>query len=267
MVSVVASRHALGRYAWLVLSPLPMSSTSRTSPSEYEKVNAGYVSWASNCTFLFTCDASGSATLGNIQMVQLLPLFKSPYQRTSQILCGLSMFPYVVLDEEGTKAVFTSYRDGRSVLDLIDVKTAVKQEIESPYVVVENMRAVSLSVHQFAFVGQEIDEGQRVVRCNISDLDTSSPSTSFTTWRPNSNIGQFDSCLASAPQGMYHPKTTSSMSCISILITTSIPGQVLTERSLPVVSAHGGPTGFRLKMVNPIFHILWVRMARRQLRR
>ncbi|KAF9265759.1 alpha/beta-hydrolase [Marasmius fiardii PR-910] len=211
------------------------------------KVSAGYVSWASKDTLLFLCDASGFSNPWNHTKGEAYPILPEPISEDfSEPMWNLSMFMYAVLDEEGSKAVFASYRNGRTVFNLIDLNTGVKQDIQSPYVIVDHLRMVSRSEHRFAFVGQKIDEGQSIVQCVISDLSSSSPTVSFTTVRPSSNAGQFDSGMVSKPQGIslqiahnddihvvYYPPQN------HVYTGSSIDG----EKPPCIVSAHGGPTG------------------------
>ncbi|KAL0581324.1 hypothetical protein V5O48_000700 [Marasmius crinis-equi] len=216
---------------------------------EKGNVSAGYPSWASNDTVVFLSDVSGFTNPWKYTNGKASPILPKPISEDfSECMWSLSMFPYAVVDEAGKWGVFASFKEGRTVLKLIDIVSGETKELSCPYVLVDSVRTVSRSAHQIAFVGCKADEGQSVVQGVISNLDSPSPlAISFTTLKADANSAKFDRGVVSTPQGIslkvppnqdllhviYYPPHNPAYS------GSSIDG----EKPPCVVSAHGGPTG------------------------
>ncbi|KAJ8093083.1 hypothetical protein AAF712_002440 [Marasmius tenuissimus] len=222
---------------------------------EKRNVSAGYPSWTSNNTLLFLSDVSGYSNPWKYMNGKASAIFPEPVSEDfSECMWVFSMSPYAIVDEEGKWGVFVSYRNGRTLFNLINIDEGTRKELPSPYVAVDSVRTVSRSNHQIVFVGYRNDEGGSVVQATVSDLDASSPSISFTTLKADANSSKFNRNVVSTPRGIalevppnndllhviyyppHNPEYTGS----------SIEG----EKPPCVLSAHGGPTGMAYQRLN-----------------
>ncbi|KAJ3872065.1 alpha/beta-hydrolase [Lentinula edodes] len=206
----------------------------------------GFLAWANRNTLCWVCDVSG---FGNpwkydVSTKKAGPIFPSPVKEEFGAAMWLfCFFPFVIVDDAGKLGVFKAYRDGRSVLYRVDIETGDREQIESPYVVVECMRSISKSKGQFGFLGTKVDHSEKVVVGTIRDTVSFTAFTSGTISKgPN-----FDPSLVSVPRGItlkappndellhviYYPPHNPAYA------GTSIEG----EKPPCVVNVHGGPTG------------------------
>ncbi|KAF8829930.1 hypothetical protein HHX47_DHR2000250 [Lentinula edodes] len=224
-------------------SSLTLSNVTTTIAKEGSN---GFLAWANRNTLCWVCDVSG---FGNpwkydVSTKKAGPIFPSPVKEEFGAAMWLfCFFPFVIVDNAGKLGVFKAYRDGRAVLYRVDIETGDREQIESPYVVVECMRLVSKSKGQFAFLGTKVDHSEKVVVGTIRDTVSFTAFTSGTISKgPN-----FDPSLVSVPRGIplkappndellhviYYPPHNPAYA------GTSIEG----EKPPCVVNVHGGPTG------------------------
>ncbi|KIK54773.1 hypothetical protein GYMLUDRAFT_264477 [Collybiopsis luxurians FD-317 M1] len=164
----------------------------------------GYISWVNMDTLCFVSDVSGfiNPWTYSVSTEKASPVFSSPVNEDfGSAMWLMCYFPYAIVDEDGKVAVFKAFRDGRSILYRVDLGTGERQEVQSPYVVVESVRTVSRSQGQFAFLGSKVDESQKVIIGSMMDTDQAS-FTSLNTMSDEVNRKFFDASLVSIPQGM-----------------------------------------------------------------
>ena len=222
---------------------------------EKRNVSAGYPSWASNDTLLFLSDVSGYSNPWKYTNAKASAILPEPASEDfSECLWVGSMFPYAVVDEEGKWGVFVNYRDGRTVLNLINIVEGTRKELPSPYVALDNVRTVSRSSHEIVFVGYKSDEGGSVVQATISDLNTSSPSISFITLKADATSSKFNREVVSTPRGITLKVPPNNESLHVIYYPPHNPeytgSSIEGERPPCVLSVHGGPTGMAYQRLN-----------------
>ncbi|KAJ7074651.1 Alpha/Beta hydrolase protein [Mycena amicta] len=202
-----------------------------------------YPSWATASTVLFTSDKSAYQNpwkydLGSGKATPILP---APLDEDfGDPAWTLGRSPYAIL-ENGTKVVFSAFRDGRAVLYIIDCATGSRTQVTNPYVGIQAMRRVEK--HKVAFIGERVDSPPELVICSIADdsavdfsVVTSSSSSGPAFPKSLYSIAQ-PMTLTAAPDNhpvhvVYYPPTNPDY------IGSSISG----EQPPCVVHAHGGPT-------------------------
>ncbi|EDR04235.1 uncharacterized protein LACBIDRAFT_304745 [Laccaria bicolor S238N-H82] len=84
-------------------------------------------------------------------------------------LWSLNWSPYAVIDAEGTKAIFVAIRDGREILYFVDLLGGSQPLLlESPFIVVNVIRTVSLEKGEFVFNGHALDDEESISRGPVS---------------------------------------------------------------------------------------------------
>jgi len=145
-------------------------------------------------------------------------------------------------------ALFTALKDGRDVLYLVDLNGGAQPKpVNSPFVVIDNIRTVSLDRGEIVFTGQKTNEQEAIIQCSIASL----ANLEFTVLKVAAPVKvgevQLPSEIISEPQSItlevqpikaplhvvyyppFNPKYAGS----------SIAG----ERPPCIVNVHGGPTG------------------------
>lgn len=218
------------------------------------RISAEFPSWASNDSLIFTSDVSGyinpwKHTIGT-GTIPLLPLALT--QEFGEPLWRLNIFPYAIIGPEGNLGLFTTIKDGRSGLYLVDLlKNFDPQPLQTPYVTMSFLRCASLQNNEVVFVGQKADEEASIVKCTLAEL-TGSFVPTFTVLKQNPPA-PFPPEIVSIPE----PKTVLDASADPIYVVyyppnnpdylgSSIPGE------LPpcVVNVHGGPTSITSQGLN-----------------
>jgi hypothetical protein len=210
-----------------------------------EKVSACYPSWANNDTLIFTSDESGYVNPWKYTAGKAAALFPEPVPEDfGRPFWSLNWSPYAVVDAEGTKAVFVAIKDGREVLYFVDLLGGSQPRLlESPFVVVNVIRTVSLEKGEFVFNGQALDDKESIFHGSVSPskdliLDSLLKDSKAVTFpvgiisipRPLTlNVPPKDELL----HVVYYPPQNPEYSGSSV------------EGELPpcVLNAHGGPTG------------------------
>ncbi|KAJ7577960.1 alpha/beta-hydrolase [Mycena floridula] len=205
-------------------------------------ISASFPSWASNTTLIFTSDESGYQNPWKyIINAKASPIFPEPVAEDFSISAWiLDWWPYAIIDSDGNYGLFTSKKDGRNVLYLVDIGTGERTLIDSPYVSIENVRALSTSRHEIVFSGAKVDEGTTIVKCAVS-LTDSPPTFSFTTLKSSKSHIPVENISVPQPitlerekplYALYHPPHNPEYEGME------------GEKPPCAVYAHGGPTSF-----------------------
>ena len=136
------------------------------------KVSAGYPSWRNNDTLIFTLDESGYVNPWEYTNGKASALFPEPIQEDfGPPFWFLSNTSYALIGRDGELALFCASSNGRDVLYLVNLNGGSPPKlIESPFVVIDAIRTVSLEREEIAFKGQKADENSSILRCSLSSL-------------------------------------------------------------------------------------------------
>ena len=136
------------------------------------KVSAGYPSWRNNDTLIFTLDESGYVNPWEYTNGKSSALFPEPIREDfAPPFWSLSISSYALIDKKGELALFCAASNGRDVLYLVDLNSGSPPKlIESPFVVIDAIRTVSLEREEVVFKGQKTDESATILRCSLSSL-------------------------------------------------------------------------------------------------
>lgn len=210
-----------------------------------EKISACYPSWANNDTLIFTSDESGYVNPWKYTAGKAAALFPEPVPEDfGRPFWSLNWSPYAVIDAEGTKAVFVAIKDGREVLYFVDLLGGSRPRLlESPFVVVNVIRTVSLEKGEFVFNGQSLDDEESIFRGSVSP----SKELILDSLLKASKTLTFPVGIISIPR----PLTLKVPPKDELLHVVYYPPQnpeysgSSVEGELPpcVLNAHGGPTG------------------------
>ncbi|KAJ6510522.1 Alpha/Beta hydrolase protein [Mycena sanguinolenta] len=202
--------------------------------------SVSHPTWATNSTIIFTSDKSGYQNPWKYEL-EANPIFSEPInQDFGEPAWLLGRPPFAILDD-GKRAVFSAFQDGRSVLYLVDLENGTRQRIDSPYVWIQSMQCAGAD--KVVLLGDRVDVGPQLVVCAVNPNSSahftslSKPSTSPGFPSSMISVGQ-PMTLKAAPDGrpvhiVYYPPTNPEYS------GSSIPG----EKPPCVLLAHGGPTG------------------------
>ena len=140
-----------------------------------EKIGAGYPSWLDNETLIFTSDESGFVNPWKFSQGKASPLFSEPVcEDFGRSFWQLHFFPYAIIDKVGEIALFSALKDGRDVLYLVDLDSGTQPKpVNSPFVVIDNIRTVSLDRGEVVFTGQKTNEKEAIIHCSLSSLANS----------------------------------------------------------------------------------------------
>jgi len=215
-----------------------------------EKVGAGYPSWLDNETLIFTSDESGFVNPWKFSQGKASPLFSKPVSEDfGQSFWQLHYFPYAVIDKVEKLALFTALKDGRGVLYLVDLNGGAQPKaVNSPFVVIDNIRTVSVDRGEIVFTGQKTNEKEEIIQCSLASL----PNLQFTVLKAAApvKVGEvhLPSDIISEPQ----PITLEISPIGAPLHTVYYPpfnpkytgSSIAGEKPPCIVNVHGGPTGF-----------------------
>ncbi|KAK7028292.1 peptidase-S9 domain-containing protein [Favolaschia claudopus] len=203
--------------------------------------SVSYPSWATNSTLLFTSDKSGYQNPWKY-VSEGSPVFPEPLEQDfGEPAWVLGRSPYAVIDE-GKRALFAAFKDGRSVLYIVDIAKGTRQLVDNPYVGIQCMQTVGSD--KLVFIGERVDAPSELVFCTISG--ESSASFSPVVSNQAADAAGFPAGLISVaqpikleagPDGhpvhiLFYPPANPEYS------GTSISG----EKPPCVLYAHGGPT-------------------------
>ncbi|KAG9225461.1 hypothetical protein CCMSSC00406_0002964 [Pleurotus cornucopiae] len=212
------------------------------------QISVAFPSWISNDTLLFTSDQSGYQNLHKYANGETTPVFPKPIaQDFSQPAWVLGWSPYAPIDDIGANILCTAWKDGKNIIYLVDIKGGGPPKlIETPFVAIDVIRAVSTGKHQAVFSSPRVDGDSAIIFCTLpSSLEPED--IKFTVVGPaqkKGSSGGFPDGIVSVPRPLsigpqdalvhvvYYPPTNPAYS------GSSIPDE------LPpcAVSIHGGPT-------------------------
>ncbi|KAI3612812.1 peptidase prolyl oligopeptidase active site region [Moniliophthora roreri] len=199
---------------------------------EKETYSAGYPLWASSETLIFISDTSGfdnpwKYTVSDGKASPILP--KPIEEDFSNSMWFLSMFPFAVI-AGGKQGIFSSWKDGKNVFNLIDIDSGSRSDVPGPYVLIDSVRAVG--ENGIAFIGSAPNKGDSVVLYTTDGT--------YNVLKPNPNSDKFDPSIVSVARGLTLPGP---------LYVVYYPPHnpdyqgLVGEKPPCIVSVHGGPTG------------------------
>jgi dipeptidyl aminopeptidase/acylaminoacyl peptidase len=220
------------------------------------KVSAGYPSWRDNDNLIFTSDESGYVNPWKYTNGKASPLFPEPIAEDfGAPFWVLNLSFYALIDKEGKFALFIAATNGRDVLYLVDLDGGSQPKlIQSPFVVIDSIRTISLEREEVVFRGQKTDEKPAIIRCSLSSLTNEEfitlkaapvvlvdglplPRTIISLPQPMTlKIPPNDSPLPVIYYPPFNPEYSGS----------SIQG----EKPPCIVNIHGGPTGLEKQGLN-----------------
>ncbi|KAF8063411.1 Alpha/Beta hydrolase protein [Lyophyllum atratum] len=218
---------------------------------EARKVSAAFPSWASNDTLIFTSDESGYINPWKYQDGKATALFPAPVeQEFGSPMWTFTIFPYAILDKQGRYALFITLKNGRNGLHIVDlIGGSAPQSLDTPYVVIHNIRSVNRENQEVVFTGAKVDEEASIIKCTIADL--SGPPT-FEVLK-SANAPPFSSDFVSIPQPMTF-KASNGDPIHVVYYAPKNPGysgsSIAGERPPCALYVHGGPTGITLQSLN-----------------
>ncbi|KAF9493029.1 alpha/beta-hydrolase [Pleurotus eryngii] len=218
------------------------------------KISVAFPSWVNNDTLLFTSDRSGYQNPHKYVGGQATPVFLEPIaQDFSQPAWTLGWSPHAPIDETGQNILCTAWKDGKTVIYLVDIQSrAPPQLVESSFVAIDIIRAVSTESHQAVFSSPKVDADNAIIRCTLpSSLDPKD--AEFTVVAPAEGTPvEFPDGIISIPQPLdigpqdalvhvvYYPPNNPAYS-----------GSSIPDESPPcVVNVHGGPTALENQALN-----------------
>ncbi|KAH7914907.1 Alpha/Beta hydrolase protein [Hygrophoropsis aurantiaca] len=241
--------------------PTRLSITNRVLVAGRDAdISVSFASWLSNDAILFLSDANGgyrnpwkySLLFEEAQPVLNSPIaedFGPPYKT-------LGMSPYAPLDPKGESALFVAYRDGRSVLYVVDlVGGAPPQEIRCPFVDIMAVRQVDHDNPEVVFSGLKSTEGSGVTFCHI--VPTSSGF--MPNFRPSTHDDSIESTTSSLSSFISLPrpmtlKCTDGKPLYVVYYAPFSPAysgsNVAGEQPPCVLNVHGGPTNIALQTLD-----------------
>ncbi|KAI0337854.1 alpha/beta-hydrolase [Trametopsis cervina] len=216
----------------------------RIVAGKHSEVSAGYPMWASSSLLLFTCDASGYANPWsyNVQTQHAGPVLHDPVAEDFDSTMWLLGWSFgAPLDKEGKAALYTAFRDGRSILYVVTSLSKTLEEIECPYVTVEYVRPVTDGA--VVFIGAKTDKPREVVLCTLKDYSR----PQFTVLGKHDDSGlTFDSLYISQPQPITLAVHGTDEPFYAVYYPPTNPHYVGPAEEKPpcVVHVHGGPTSY-----------------------
>ena len=220
------------------------------------KISAGYPSWRDNDNLIFTSDESGYVNPWKYTQGKASPLFPELVAEDfGAPFWTLNNSFYALIDKEGKFALFSAAKNGRDVLYLVDLNGGSQPKlIESPFVVIESIRTVSLEREEVVFKGQKTDEKPAVIRCSLSSLIKQE----FIVLKPASVVlvdgAPLPFGIVSSPQPMTLKVPPNNSPLHIIYYPPHNPeylGSSIDEEKPPcVVNIHGGPTGLTMQGLN-----------------
>lgn len=226
--------------------------------------------WVNNSTLLFTSDETGYQNIHSIDIAasETLPgllLPKAMPYDCSQPLHLLGWTTLAVLAPPYVVNVMK--RDGKDVLLLVDLSGPEAIELNSPYVVLNNLRALKSTDLSFVFTAEKLDEAASVVMATIVTSRSSRPHVVYKTLKSTSNPSlSFPKDLVSHVHSYSLPLpplpgatglSADDTALVHVLYyPPTNPDYIGLDGEKPpcVVNAHGGPTaaaepGFNSKIL------------------
>lgn len=210
-----------------------------------DAVSAGYPTWVSNETLLFTSDASGyqNPWVYAPSTGEAKPVLEQPVAEDfSQPAWTLGGSFHARVDAEGKMALYAALRAGRAVLYVVSLHCGTLEEIECPYATITAVRAVVDGAA--VFIGVKDNAPSSIVLCSLKDY--SKPK--FTPLKAQNAAQE----KPSVPQGYISKPIPLTLEVppnndplhIVLYPPTNLEFKGPAEEKPPcIVSVHGGPTG------------------------
>lgn len=226
---------------------LSIKNDVRIAGGEGKDISCVFPGWRLKNDILFTSDVSRFINPWKYSSGKTEPLLQKPVpQDFGSPAWTLNTFPYAILDTEEKYALFVAIRDGRDELQLVNLETREQpQRIDSPYVVIENIKSVSKEKKVAVFMGTKVDEGTSIIACTVSILG-GSVQAEFKVLKSQSAM-PFPKNIISTPEPRTIPGRSGGVHVVfyrpknPAYSGSSIPN----ERPPCVVGVHGGPTGLQ----------------------
>lgn len=194
--------------------------------------------WASNDFLIFLNDSSGYSNpwIHNISTSTTKPLFShSVAEDFSEPAWFLGRYDYAILDSHAV--LFSSIRNGRSILSLANLKTSSQKYLPTPYCVIRHLRR--LSPKEVVFICKSETVSVALVKAKLED--ESDPT--FTTIRSTSH-SSLSKDLISVAQSLSFTTESSEEVIHALYLPPFNPTYTAPLGELPpaIISVHGGPT-------------------------
>ncbi|KAF7430148.1 hypothetical protein PC9H_005848 [Pleurotus ostreatus] len=225
-----------------------------TIAGEPTQISVAFPSWINNDTLLFTSDQSGYQNLHKYTGGQATPVFLEPIANDfSQPAWTLGWSPHAPIDEAGQHILCTAWKDGKTVIYLADIQSGAPPKlIESPFVAINVIRAVSTASHQAVFSSPKVDEESAIILCTLpSSLEPNDAKFTVVGPAATKDISvEFPDGIISAP--LPHDIGPEDAPVHVIYYAPTNPAYSGPPGELPpcVVNVHGGPTGLEGQGLN-----------------
>ncbi|KAG1744981.1 Alpha/Beta hydrolase protein [Suillus paluster] len=221
-------------------------------------ISACYPLWASDDKLLFTSDQreeeSKFANLWEFTEACTKPVLSSVVE---QDFCEppwtLGNYPFAFLDANGSKAICVAWRNGRSVLYVVDIAMGSYMEIKDKlfdFVVVEHVRR--LSDYSFVFTGLRSNAPSAAMLCTLTG-PSFVPDFEVLKSTASASAAPFPDGIISLPTPL-ELKLPSGKIVYAVYYAPKNPeyeGSSIPEEKPPcVLSVHGGPTGLETQNLN-----------------
>ena len=214
-------------------------------------LSCAYPKWVDDNKLIFTSDESGFINPWKYEKGKTpAPVFSQAVpQDFGSPMWTLDTFPYALVDEEGTYAVFIGSKDGRDDLYVVNLKNdSLPQALGTPYVAITGLRSVSKMNQEVVLVGAQVDQETSMAKYRLAfDGKGSLRVSSFTALKSGAT-SSFSKDIIPEPHPLlvtdgyygdvhavyyepYNPDYSGS----------SIPG----EKPPCIVNVHGGPTALQ----------------------
>lgn len=207
---------------------------------KWKEVSAGFPVWASDDVLLFTSDASGyqNPWVYTLSSRTAAPIFDKPVAEDFGLPAWTLGDAYgAPLDKSGKFALYTAMRGGRSVFYIVSLKSGTLEEIECPYVSVNQVRFVAEDA--VVFHAEKSDGPGGIVLCTIKDY--SKPK--YTSLGKQNTAKSDFSDYYSQPRSLSVEIDHEPVHLIYFPPTNPDFAPPEGEKPPCVVHAHGGPTG------------------------
>jgi dipeptidyl aminopeptidase/acylaminoacyl peptidase len=165
----------------------------------------------------------------------------------------LGWSPYAIANAQGTIAVFTAIKDGRSVFYLVDFTTGTAEQLIGPYVEIQQIRPLRPNQNQIVFIGTTTDTAPALVQCTLSP-SSSQTEPVFISLQSGSHGLTLPPDYASLPKplSLLVPHENGTEPVHVIYYAPNNPGYTGTDGEKPpcVLNVHGGPVGFSAQSFN-----------------
>ncbi|KIJ58052.1 hypothetical protein HYDPIDRAFT_120069 [Hydnomerulius pinastri MD-312] len=213
-------------------------------------VSVAYPMWANDTTLLYTSDASegfqNPFIYSTVTRQGALAFDRPIHEDFGLPAFSLGRDPYAIL-EGGKLAAFVAFRDGRTVLYVVDLtKTSAPVEVaQFPYPVATPLRPVGSN--SFAFIALKSDGPGGVVLCTLTGP---SLSPSYQTLKPSSSSLENEEYISPpVPLTLYRDGEPLYVVYYAPKNPKYDGSSIPDEKPPCIVGVHGGPTGLERQIL------------------